>query len=97
MRPEEGLYNPKDQRIDIYFNIERKELLHTLLHEFGHALGLGHLENENAIMYPFTTQEITLSPEDIAAITKQCEKHHVLAIALDNFLFLYQTIIEHNK
>lgn len=97
MRPEEGVYNPKEQRIDIYFNIERKELLHTLLHEFGHALSLSHINSEDSLMFPFTTQEITPSQDDIAAITKFCEEQHVLSIAKSNFLFLYQTLIEHNK
>lgn len=96
-KPEEGVYNPKEQRIDIYFNINRKELLHTLLHEFGHALSLAHINNEDSLMFPFTTQTITPSKDDIAAITKTCEDQHVLTIAKNNFLFLYQRLIEHNN
>ncbi|MBI2430521.1 MAG: matrixin family metalloprotease [Candidatus Levybacteria bacterium] len=96
-RPEEGIYNPKEQRIDIYFNINKTELLHTLLHEFGHSLSLAHINSDDSLMFPFTTQTVTASPEDIAAITKVCEDQHVLTIAKNNALFLLQTYIEHRS
>ncbi len=96
-KPEEGVYNPQEQRIDIYFNINRKELLHTLLHEFGHALTLDHTENEDSLMFPFTTAVIVPSEEDIATITKHCEKQHIITFTVNNVTYLLQTLITQYK
>jgi predicted Zn-dependent protease len=41
-----GLPNPNSPKI-----ITKESILHTILHELGHAMGLGHGINENDIMY----------------------------------------------
>lgn len=92
-KPEEGVYRPKEQRIDIYFNINRDELIHTLAHEFGHAIGLNHIDNENAIMYAFTNKEITPVSEEITQLQKICEKRFVGEIALKNAVILTQELV----
>lgn len=92
-KPEEGVYKPNEQRIDIYFNINDNELIHTLAHEFGHALGLDHIEDENAIMYPFTNKEIAPVAEETAALQKICEKKFIGEIALRNVALLTQQLI----
>ncbi len=42
-KPEEGLYDGGNNSITIYFASNHDELVHTLAHEFGHALGMDHV------------------------------------------------------
>lgn len=73
-RPEEGVFDGPRNRIEIYFNINNQELVHTLAHEFGHALGIRHISNPSAIMYFKTSQKISLSGDDINALMDVCKK-----------------------
>lgn len=98
-KPEEGLYDPTGSKIDIYFNLNQKELVHTLAHELGHSLGIDHNNNPKSIMYPKTNQEITLSAEDLAALKQVCQKHNVLELAgqrLAQVINYYQTQLNKN-
>ncbi len=60
------------RHIDIYAYKSQGELLHSLAHEFGHALGLGHNENTASIMFPYNKSGVTLSDDDIADLKKAC-------------------------
>ncbi len=71
-RPEEGLFNGKDNTISIYFYVNDPELVHTLAHEFGHALGVGHVQNPEALMFSKTNQNTTLTKEDADQLSKVC-------------------------
>ncbi|MGA2186060.1 MAG: matrixin family metalloprotease [Bryobacteraceae bacterium] len=44
------------------------DLFSLALHEAGHALGLGHSDNPNDVMYPYYRRVTGLSPGDISAI-----------------------------
>ncbi len=72
-KPEEGLYDGANKTITIYFVNSKPELIHTLTHEFGHALGMNHVGNPNAIMYPQTSDYVELTNEDKQELYKACK------------------------
>lgn len=80
LRPEEGLYKPAENKIEVYFYITRNELIHTLAHELGHALGLDHNTNQKSIMYPKSTQQIIISKVDLNDLTTICQKQSIIYI-----------------
>lgn len=61
--------------INIYQFKDALELQVVLAHELGHALSLGHVENEHSIMHYLMEEqheELALTPEDIAAYEAVC-------------------------
>ncbi|MCR4305895.1 MAG: matrixin family metalloprotease [Candidatus Daviesbacteria bacterium] len=81
-RPEEGIYKGKENRIEVYFNVNKPELIHTLAHELGHAIGItGHVSNPEALMYAKTSQKLIPTKEDILALEDVCKRFSILELA----------------
>jgi peptidoglycan hydrolase CwlO-like protein len=93
-KPEEGLYTKDgtNEKIDIYFNNSRMELVHTLAHEMGHSLGLGHNSNPESIMYPETNLITTPSVDDENALAQVCAKKSIFVLAGEKLVFLLEAL-----
>jgi len=74
-----GLYQRQGfkESITIYQYTDKRDLVQVLAHEFGHALGIGHVDDPNALMYHVTQigrvkEELTLA--DIVALRVRCKR-----------------------
>lgn len=70
-----SLPNPEPIAGDLHFDDDELwkvgddvDLYSVALHELGHALGLGHSDVPNAVMYAYYRRASELTPEDIGAI-----------------------------
>lgn len=80
-KPEGGIYNPNENRIEAYYGSDKKELIRILTHEMGHALDLGHSADAKDIMYfEFSEKESSISKEDINALAQICKPRNKLII-----------------
>jgi len=89
-KPEEGIYDSGSNTITIYFASNHQELLHTLAHEFGHALGMNHVKDPQGIMYPNTTSSFSVSFDDNSQLAYACREQSLfihLAQVFDLWLF----------
>lgn len=92
-RPEEGVYKSSENRIEVYFNINQDELVHTLAHELGHALNLRHNSNPKAIMYSKTSQITLPATEDISDLEYVCRKRSKLEF-IPNYLMQLAALVD---
>jgi len=65
------------REINVYQFGNKKDLILALTHEFGHALGMDHVENPKSVMYYITgtNTETSLTPssQDLAELKKACK------------------------
>lgn len=72
LKPEAGIYQEKENRINIYFNHNQNELIHTIAHEVGHSIGLTHSPDPSSIMYPYSNSTISPSSTDLHSLKNLC-------------------------
>lgn len=72
----EGIYSSdaRGVKIDIYQFKDTEELVQLLAHELGHALGLDHLQNPEAIMY-YLNEGVNekITTDDLSALKTVCK------------------------
>jgi hypothetical protein len=72
---QEGVYKSTNGKteIDIYQFDNRTKLVRVLIHEMGHALGVNHVSDPNAIMYEINSgTNLNLTAADISALKNVC-------------------------
>lgn len=96
-RPEEGLFDAATNTITIYFLNSQAELIHTLAHELGHARGLWHTDNPDAIMYGSSTETITLASDDRAMLEAICQDRTYTDLFIERFVDLLRNLLKDRK
>jgi len=91
-RPELGIYSGSRSEIVLYLYSDENELKHTLIHEFGHALGLGHSDDPQAIMYEYTNKSLRLNDSDKMMLEKQCRTISILDLLSERMMIVYEFI-----
>lgn len=79
-KPEEGIFMGDKNRIEIYFDNNQAELVHTLAHELGHALGLEHNTSQQSIMFAYTSKTVKVTSADINELNALCRNRSLIEV-----------------
>lgn len=93
-KPEQGIYSEGDDRIEIYFTTDKGELVHTLMHEMGHAIGIDHTESDSDIMFSYTSGITSPSSNDLLELRTVCAENVILERYRRNILYIKQMLIK---
>lgn len=88
-KPEEGLYIPTENRIEVYIVNNDETLKHTIAHEFGHAIGIEHVEDPESLMYATVSNAVKLSDKDKEGLAEACRVRNRLEETFTRFKTLY--------
>lgn len=95
--PEMGVYVSGDNKIEIYFYENKKDLENVIAHELGHALGLDHIIAADAIMNPQSSPNTHFTKEDADLLADFCKnntKIDRIKFDIQNFAYPYRILLE---
>lgn len=93
-KPEEGIFDPLNKKIDVYFYETDDRYIHTAAHEFGHALGLDHLEIDGSIMNPVSSDTTQLSTKDMELLTEYCKERNRIEYMMSEVKFIWEKSVQ---
>jgi len=93
-KPEQGIYDGVNNKIDIYLTTSYEELIHTIAHEFGHAMGIKHVNEEGAIMHAYTSENLALTQSDRNALTARCEEKYIQTLSRSYMISFLKKVAE---
>lgn len=94
LKPEQGRFDPELMEIDIYYITDENEFIHTLAHELGHARGVDHVENSDAVMFPYSSKIVSLSGDDKVVLNQVCKKRSYLEISVNRWRIVLNFLMD---